>query len=178
MRPSSLLPLLLIVAAPARAQTTAPAMPAPPSAITDVRDQWRTMSNYVLQTAVDVPESRYGYRPIKGVRTFGELFVHVAGAHSMFCAMALGEKPPAEDAVKATSKSGIIDALKASNADCERAYAQGDANASASIDVFGSPHTRLYALMMNATHDAEHYGNLVTYLRMSGMVPPSSRPMR
>jgi hypothetical protein len=46
------------------------------------------------------------------------------------------------------------------------------------VDVFGDQHSRLYVLMMNATHDAEHYGNLVTYMRMNGMVPPSSKPSR
>ena len=133
------------------------------------------MSGYVLQTAMDVPEDKYSYRPTPAVRSFGELFAHVAGAQSMFCAMALGETGPGEDAVKAATKTQLVDALKQSNTNCERAYAQSDAAASASIDVFGEPHSRLYALMMNATHDSEHYGNLVTYLRLNGMVPPSSK---
>ena len=161
---------------PALAQSAASAPRAPASAMADVREHWRAMSGFVLRSAMQVPEAQYGYRPIKGVRSFGEIFLHVAGAQSMFCAMALGEKPPAEDAVKATGKAAIIDALRQSTTDCERAYGQGDAEAAASIDVFGASHTRLYALTMNAMHNAEHYGNLVTYLRMTGMVPPSSQP--
>ena len=96
----------------------------------------------------------------------------------MFCAMALGEKAPSEDAITAKTKTELVEALRQSNQSCERAYAQSDASAGANIDVFGEQHSRLYALMMNVTHDGEHYGNLITYLRMNGMVPPSSRPMR
>ena len=81
----------------------------------------------------------------------------------------------AEDAVKARTKQELIDALKKSNADCDKAYAQTDAATGAQVDIFGEQHSRLYALIMNATHDGEHYGNLVTYLRMNGMVPPSSK---
>jgi uncharacterized damage-inducible protein DinB len=127
---------------------------------------------------MDVPEEKYSYKPTPDVRSFGEMFGHVAGAESMFCAMALGEKPPAEDAVAVKTKAGLIAALKQSAANCERAYGQSDAAVASNIDVFGAQRSRLYALMMNATHDGEHYGNLVTYLRMNGMVPPSSRPAR
>ena len=171
--------LLTVVASPSLAQTTKQTKSMRPtsstSAVADIRAHWKTMSGYVLQSAMDVPEEKYSYKPTPAVRSFGELFAHVAGAQSMFCAMALGEKAPAEDAVNATTKAGLIDALKQSNANCERAYAQSDAAAASSTDVFGEQHTRLYALMMNATHDGEHYGNLITYLRMNGMVPPSSR---
>jgi uncharacterized damage-inducible protein DinB len=92
--------------------------------------------------------------------------------------MALGEKVPDENAVTARTKAELIEALRQSTRDCARAYAQTDAAASATIDVFGTPHSRLYALIYNAAHDAEHYGNLITYLRMNGMVPPSSQPSR
>lgn len=168
MRPNSLLLLAALVS-----PSVAPAQ----SAVADARAHWRAVSGHVLQTAIDVPEEKYSYKPTPGVRSFGELFAHVAGAQSMFCAMALGQTPPSEDAIKATTKAALIDAVKRSNKDCEVAYAQSDAAASARIDVFGEQRSRLYALMMNAIHDGEHYGNLITYLRMNGMVPPSSRPM-
>lgn len=177
------LALLVAIAIPASAQKKTPpigmkATIVPASAVADVRAQWKSMMGNVLQSALDVPEDKYGFKPSPDVRSFGELFAHVAGAQSMFCAVALGEKAPPEDAIHATTKAGLIDALKQSNADCERAYAQSPAAAAANVDVFGEQHSRLYALMMNATHDAEHYGNLVTYLRMNGMVPPSSKPSR
>ena len=182
MRPNSLL-LLAFVAVPAFAQNAKQvATPRPSSshgsAVADIRSHWRTLSGYVLQSAIDVPEDKYSYKPTPDVRSFGELFAHVAGAQSMFCAIALGEKPPAEDAVVATTKASLIEALKQSNANCDRAYGQTDAASMGQVDVFGEQHSRLYALMMNATHDGEHYGNLITYLRLNGMVPPSSKPAR
>ena len=78
----------------------------------------------------------------------------------------------------AKTKAELIEALKQSNRNCDRAYGQTDAASGASVDVFGEQHSRMYALMMNATHDGEHYGNLVTYMRMNGMVPPSSKPAK
>jgi uncharacterized damage-inducible protein DinB len=182
MRPHSLL-LLAAVASPALAQSVkqadAPKTHASSaSAVADVRAQWKTMNGYVLQSAMDVPEDKYSFKPTPEVRSFAELFAHVAGAQSMFCAMALGEKAPAEDAVTAKTKADLISALKQSTTNCERAYAQSDAAAGANVDLFGEQHSRLYTLMMNMSHDAEHYGNLVTYMRMNGMVPPSSKPSK
>jgi len=70
---------------------------------------------------------------------------------------------------------GLVAALKASNAYCAKAYAIGTAAASALIDVFGEKNTKVGALALNAVHDGEHYGNIVTYMRMQGKVPPSSK---
>jgi uncharacterized damage-inducible protein DinB len=164
MRIKTLL-LLAAFASPAAAQ----------SAVADAKAHWLTIHNYILQSAKDVPEDKYAWKPTPEVRSFGEMFAHVAGAESMFCAMALGIQPPAEDAVKATTKASLVAALEKSKVDCDKAYAITDAAATAKIDVFGQQRTKLYALIMNATHDGEHYGNLITYLRMNKMVPPSSR---
>ncbi|MEO7457950.1 MAG: DinB family protein [Gemmatimonadaceae bacterium] len=178
MRATAIL-LVAAIASPALGQSVkqagAPKPVAAHSAVSDVRALWKQMSGYVLQSAIDVPEDKYLFKATPAVRSFGELFAHVAGSQSMFCAIALGEKPPAEDAVKVQTKAGVIDALKKSNADCDRAYAQSDAAVGAQVDVFGQQQSRLYALMMNATHDGEHYGNLITYMRLNGMVPPSSK---
>ena len=180
------LPALLLIAclsAPAFAQSPvsgAPSGAASPgySPMADVRANWHAMSEYILQSALDAPESVYGYKPTPAVRSFGELIGHVAGAQAMFCALALGEPAPREDAVTAATKTQLVAALRASNSVCDRAYAQADAAGGATLDLFGTRRTRFYTLVENATHDAEHYGNLVTYLRMNGMVPPSSKPAR
>ena len=148
------------------------------SAVATSRMLWQDVTNYIVQSAMDMPAEKYSYKPTASVRSFGELIAHVAGAQDMFCAMALGEKPPAEDAIEksATTKDDLVKALKASNDNCRRAYGQSDADAQGMVDLFGQKQSRLLVLMMNATHDNEHYGNIVTYLRMNGMVPPSSRP--
>ncbi|MEK6689121.1 MAG: DinB family protein, partial [Gemmatimonadota bacterium] len=69
-----------------------------------------------------------------------------------------------------------VAALKASTAYCAKAYAQTDQALQAPTEVFGQSNTRFGALVLNAIHNGEHYGNLITYLRIRGVVPPSSRP--
>jgi len=172
--------LTRVVVALSLAATPAFAQAPPPSATSQARDLWRDVTSYLVEAANDMPENLYSFRPTPEVRTFGELIAHVAGAQKMFCALALAEKPPAESAVEqvAKTKASIVSALKESNAYCERAYAQTDAATSGMVDVFGQRRTRLYALLINATHDNEHYGNVVTYLRINKMVPPSSKPGR
>jgi uncharacterized damage-inducible protein DinB len=157
--------------------SSAPLVAQASSATAQTRDLWMTVRQYILDAANDVPESLYSFRPTPDVRTFGELIGHVAGAQNMFCAMALGEKPPAEDAVEkaAKTKAALIAALRASNTYCEKAYARTDAANAGMVDVFGQQRTKLYALMMNTGHDNEHYGNIVTYMRINRMTPPSSK---
>jgi len=169
----------LICAAPLAAQT--PDDPPPTNfAVSAVGNAWHGVANYIQRAAEQVPDSDYDYRPTPEVRTFGELIGHVAGSQAMFCAAALGEPQPAEDAVEkaAHSKADLVAALKASSESCTRAYAQTDSQARAKVKMFGQEMSKLDILVMNATHDNEHYGNIVTYMRMKGMVPPSSQPAR
>jgi len=162
--------LLVFAASPVFAQSSSP--------VTASRMLWEDVTNYIVQSAMDMPEDKYSYKPTPAVRSFGELIGHVAGAQDMFCALALGEKPPAEDEVEkaATTKDALVKALKASNDHCRRAYMQSDGDATGMVELFGRQQSRLFVLMMNAGHNNEHYGNIVTYMRMNGIVPPSSRP--
>lgn len=146
--------------------------------VTDARAIWSDVSAYVTQSAEDMSDSDYAFRPTPEVRTFGQIIAHIAGSQHLMCAAALGEPGGSEDDVEKskTTKADILAALKASNEYCARAYAQSDDQVAGSTKLFGEAHSRFYALMLNATHDNEHYGNLVTYMRMRGMVPPSSRP--
>jgi uncharacterized damage-inducible protein DinB len=145
-------------------------------AVAETRALWADAIHNVVEAAKDMPEAKYGYRPISGVRTFGD----VAGTQEMICAIVLGQKPPAEDAVEkvAKTKAALVAAIEKSNLSCDAAYALSDAAAAGKVEMFGVQHTRLGALILNAMHDDEHYGNLVTYLRMNGMVPPSSKPAK
>jgi uncharacterized damage-inducible protein DinB len=135
------------------------------------------MIGYITTVAEELPESTYAYKPTPDVRSFGQLFGHVAGAQYMFCAAALGESARNEDDIEKTkkTKSELVTALKASTDYCKKAYALSDKATQGKIKLFGQERTKLFALGVNANHDAEHYGNLVTYLRLNGMVPPSSR---
>ena len=143
----------------------------------DARTLWKSTIANINIAADELSEAMYAYRPTPDVRTVGEIIAHVAGSQKMFCAMALGDKVPGEADVEksAKTKAAIVAALKESNTYCERAYAQSDDAVKGKVDIFGQQQTKYYALLMNATHDGEHYGNIVTYMRMNKLVPPSSR---
>lgn len=181
----AILLLFVLCAAPATAQQTVSGVNAvsavsvsPDLAVSTAKGLWEQMTGFIAKAAEQVPEDDYAFRPTQAVRTFGQLIGHVAGAQAMFCAAALGEKPGNEDDIEksATTKSALIAALRTSSQYCQRAYAQSDAASAGTTTLFGGQSTRLRVLMMNATHNAEHYGNIVTYMRIKGMVPPSSQP--
>lgn len=176
MRPALLtLAAVAISGAPAQAaaQDGATANPA----VSTARMTWEPMIGYITTAAEEVPDSIYAYQPTPEVRSFGQMVGHVAGAQYLFCAAALGDAPREEDDIEKTrtKKAELVAALKASTQYCQRAYSQTDKAAQGKTKLFGQERTRLFALALNATHDAEHYGNIVTYLRLNGIVPPSSR---
>jgi uncharacterized damage-inducible protein DinB len=167
--------LALVLSTPALGQKQAPAADA---AVAALRGQWEAQTGYLLRAAEQLPESDYAFKPVATVRTFGQLIGHVAGSQNAICAMALGEPEKGEDEIEKsmTAKTQLVAALRASSEYCRRAYAQSDAAAAGEATVFGDKSTRMAALVLNTTHDAEHYGNVVTYLRIKGIVPPSSQP--
>jgi uncharacterized damage-inducible protein DinB len=166
--------LATLFAVPAFAQSTAaPSNPA----VSGLQMTWGIMSGYFTRAAEQMPESDYSYKPVATVRSFGELIGHVAGAQNMFCAAALGDSQKSEDDIEksAKTKAALVAALKASNEYCAKAYQMSDAATAGMIKLFGQDRSKAFALSLNAAHVGEHYGNLVTYLRMKGMVPPSSQ---
>jgi uncharacterized damage-inducible protein DinB len=167
--------MLCAAAAPAVAQGAA----TNPN-VENARLLWEAPRNYITAAAADAPESMYSYRPTPDVRTFGQLIGHIAGSQNLYCAIALGEKPPEEDAVEktATTKAALVAALKQSNDYCTRAYKLTDAATAGTIDLYGQKRSKVFVLLENASHDNEHYGNIVTYMRMNKLVPPSSKPSR
>ena len=130
----------------------------------------------LIKAAEQMPETDYSFKATPEVRSFGQLVGHVANANYMFCAMALGEKSPnSTDIEKTTAKAGLVQALKDSFTYCDKAYAISDADGTASVDLFGMKTNKIGVLSFNSAHDMEHYGNIVTYMRLKGMVPPSSQ---
>ena len=171
--------LTLLCAAPLSAQTPGDP-PATNFAVAASGNAWNSVANYLQKAAEQFPDSEYDFKPTPEVRSFGELIGHVAGSQQMFCAAALGEPQPAEDAVEKSTKSkaDLVAALRKSSEYCKRAYSQTDLQAQGKVAMFGQQMSKLDVLMINATHDNEHYGNIVTYMRLKGMVPPSSQPRR
>jgi len=143
------------------------------AAIKPLYDSFR---GWLIAAAQQMPEADYSFKPTPEVRSFGEILGHTANANYMFCAAALGEESPNKaDYEKAASKAEIVKGLEASFTYCDKAYAMPDADAMQEITFFRQKGTKLWVLNYNATHDAEHYGNIVTYMRLKGMVPPSSQ---
>jgi uncharacterized damage-inducible protein DinB len=146
-----------------------------------IRSQWNGAKRNLQQSSEMMPEASYDYRPVDGVRNFGEILAHTAGASYVFCAAAKGEKPPfAEDHFEkaAKTRAEIIKATADAIAYCDGAFtALTDATAAQMVQQpFGQGQTtRTAVLVGNIGHVNEHYGNLVTYFRINGIVPPSSR---
>ena len=146
-----------------------------------VRATWESGKRNLTRSAEMMPEKEYSFRPVDTVRTFGQILAHVAGANYVFCAAAKGEPSPhAEGAFEktATTRAQIIKVLGDSIAYCDAAYAAlDDKRAVETIDMpFGmGKGARALPLMVNSGHVQEHYGNLVTYFRIRGVVPPSSQ---
>ena len=162
-----------VIATPTTAAAQAPKDPAMAALYTN----WQGQIDNITKAAEEMTEANYAYKPVTTVRSFAELIGHVAGTQDLICAAVLGEKVPAEDAIEKTAKTkaALVAALKASTAHCMKAYNIPAASGTAMVEMFGSKSTKFGALTLNAVHDGEHYGNIVTYMRMMGMVPPSSK---
>lgn len=145
-----------------------------------IREGWDGARRNLTRATEAMPDAKFNFKPVDTVRTYGQIVAHVAGANYIFCAAARGEKAPyAEDHFEktATTKAAIAKALADSIAYCDAAYKSLDDRRAAEMVAapFGSGKSaRASALMGNTGHLQEHYGNLVTYLRINGIVPPSS----
>jgi uncharacterized damage-inducible protein DinB len=132
----------------------------------------------ITRAAEQVPENRYSYRATPDVRTLGQLFAHVADASFGICSAVSGEAAP-EGSVEQTktAKADIQQALADSVAFCARAFDTiNDTTGGEAVTLFGQLNTtKLGALAFNNAHNMEHYGNIVTYMRLNKMVPPSSQ---
>ena len=132
----------------------------------------------LLRSAEKVPEENYSFKPTEAVRSFGQILGHVADAQYSFCSSVLGEKNPGLKIEESkTSKADLIAALKAAFAYCDKAYdGMTDAAAVQIVKFGGADSPKLGVLNVNSLHTVEHYGNLVTYMRLKNIVPPTSEP--
>ena len=130
----------------------------------------------LLRSAEKMPEENYNFKPTEAVRSYGQIVGHVADAQYGFCSIALGEKNPGPKIEQSkTSKADLIAALKDAFAYCDKAYdGMTDASATQTMTMMGSETPKLGVLIVNTTHTVEHYGNLVTYMRLKNIVPPTS----
>ncbi len=136
------------------------------------------LKNILLHTAEKMPEENYKFKPTEAVRSFGQVIGHVADTQYMFCSVVMGEKDPDLNIEQSkTSKAELIEALKGAFAYCDKAYeGMTDASATQTVKMFGGETPKLGVLTANNMHTVEHYGNLVTYMRLKNIVPPTSEP--
>lgn len=169
--------LLVVSSFSASALAQAPNANSLPAA---TKGMFMIVRNNLVKSAEKMPEENYSFRPTPEVRTYGQILGHVADAQYLFCSAALGEKNPEPGIEKSkTSKSDLIQALNDAFAYCDKAY-NGLTGASVLEEVkfFGQNRPRVTVLDFNSAHNFEHYGNIVTYLRIKGLVPPSSEPRK
>ena len=137
------------------------------------------VKNNVIKSAEQMTEANYAFKPTPEVRSFGQIIGHVANANYMICSTASGAPNPSKDVdieKTKTTKADLTKALTESFAFCDAQFdGLTDAKALEETDLFGMKMPRLNGLQFNTAHDFEHYGNLATYMRIKGHVPPSSQ---
>lgn len=137
------------------------------------------LKDVMLRSAEKMPEENFNFKPTDTVRSFGQILGHVADSQYYFCSKVLGEKNPAPKVEQTkTSKADLIGALKDAFSYCDKAYnGVTETSATETVKLFGGEDTpKKDVLTINNMHTVEHYGNIVTYLRIKNIVPPSSEP--
>lgn len=135
-------------------------------------------ANNILETAEMLDDEMYAYQPTDEVRSAGQILAHIAGAQYMFCSVAANEENPSSENFEetATSKADVVAALQAGLDYCGSVYeGMTDAAGAEMRNLFGMEMAASAILAFNSAHNYEHYGNLVTYMRMNDLVPPSSQ---
>ncbi len=154
----------------------------PQSLVAEVKAIYDPITNYITRAADQFPEDKYGWQPTPEVRTWGRLVAHVIDDNVGACfAIAGVERPiPAletskgpTDAGKDLKKADLTKMLAQAFELCGKAFAA--VNETNMMERSGR-RSKIGTLIYNTSHTNEHYGNMVTYMRLQGMVPPSSQP--
>jgi uncharacterized damage-inducible protein DinB len=147
-------------------------------------ESWNDVGRKLIAMAEDFPEDKYDFKPTPAQRSFAEQLLHAAGANYFFTNPAMGQKmPPAEDPKRDQfkTKADIVTFVKKSFADGAAAIkAKGDKGmGDLLVDPFAHQQVRVSDMANGLLeHCGEHYGQLVVYYRVAGLVPPESRPKK
>ncbi len=162
---------MVLLAAGAWAQTPA----ANPISVSHGK-MYTLLSGVVVSAAEKMPEDNYSFKPTPDVRSFGQLVGHLADSQYFFCSLAAGESKSGGGVEKnKTAKADLVAALKDAVSYCKTVYAgMTDAKGAETVKLMNIDFARLTVLAANVAHDYEHYGNMATYMRIKGLVPPSS----
>lgn len=138
----------------------------------ELKAAYASVKNNLLKSAEKMPEENYGFKPMPEMRSFAEVLGHAASAQMHTCSAILGEQKTAGEG---TTKADVVAALNAAFAECDRAYdGLTDATASETIKTARGERSRAGMLAGNIAHDNEQYGILSVYMRLKGVIPPSS----
>jgi len=141
---------------------------------TDTKNSYNGIKRTLLAAADKMSDADYSFKASPAERTYGEIVGHIADIQIALCSIAKGEQKKGDAGTK-TSKADLVAALKASFDYCDGAYnAMTDADGATTVKMFGRDQTKLGVLNFNVVHDNEMYGQMVVYLRLKGLVPPSS----
>jgi uncharacterized damage-inducible protein DinB len=144
----------------------------------DAKADYATVRDYIIRSAQKMPEANYAFKPAPEVRTFGQIIAHVADDQYNLCAPVKGEtRQAAYSEIEKTlsAKSDLVAALKKAFAYCDGAYdSLTDASAADVVKFFKTSRPKLSMLNWNTWHTWEHYGNIVVYMRIKGVVPASA----
>jgi uncharacterized damage-inducible protein DinB len=147
-----------------------------------VLDAWNEIGRKLTAMAEDFPEDKYDFKPTPAQRSFAEQLLHAAGSCYYFTNPVMGQKPPAEDPKRDQykSKADIVAFVKKSFADGATAIqAKGEKGMTAEVVYFPQQKSRVLDIAYGIIeHSGEHYGQLVVYYRLAGLVPPESRPKK
>ncbi len=150
----------------------------PVSMAADLNQKYNAIKRNLTQAAEDMPEDGYSLQPSKEERTFGGWVAHVADAQAGGCSGVAGDRKNIGAASK-TSKADLVAALKQSFDICDAVFAgTTEANAGEMVASFGGQTPRAAALYGVIIHSNECYGNMAVYLRLKGLVPPSTEAMQ
>jgi len=182
---AALIFLCSTLAMPAQDAMKKDSAPKPPDSPNKVLlDSWNDIGRKLIAMAEDFPEDKYDFKPTPAQRSFAEQLLHAAGANYYFINPVTGKKPPAEEDMKRDkykTKADIVALVKKAFADGAAAIqAKGDKGLNdLVVDPFGNQQVRVYELAYGfIEHCGEHYGQLVVYYRLAGLVPPESRPKK
>ena len=167
-----------LIALPALAAAQTAGAPTANPLTANAKLQFAALTGFVIRSAEKVPEDLYSFKATPDVRSMGQLFGHVADALFGMCSTAGGGKPPRGGIEKSvTAKAELIAALKEGVTYCNTVFdGMTDQKGTETVPFYFGPTPRLSVLYFAVTHTYEHYGNLVTYMRLKNIVPPSSEP--
>jgi len=142
----------------------------------DMKGSYSGIKSTITKAAEEMPDADYSFKASPMERTYGEIVGHIADTQLALCGNLKGEQKKG-DAASKTTKADLVAALKASFDYCDGPYdSQTDADAATLVPLFGPRKaTKLAVLSFNIAHDNEMYGQMVVYLRLKGLVPPSSQ---